>query len=163
MSISPKHFNELVQSKPFKRALLLVGLLIVILISFGVGVFVGYHKAQFSYAWSENYHRHFGGPPEGIFGFTSPGSPPPEFMNAHGTFGSVLSVDVGSSTITIEGQDKMEKTMSITSSTILREDRETILLGNIPVGSQIVVIGEPDSQGQIEARLVRVLLDPTQK
>ena len=47
-------FNKFFQSKPFK--ILAVGILalIVLLLVFKAGEFVGYRKARFSYKWGEN-------------------------------------------------------------------------------------------------------------
>src|SRR5258708_4950328 len=109
------------QTKFFKRAVIAVGLLVIIFLSFAAGIFVGYHKARFSYEWGENYDRNFGGPHHGIFGMPGGMMPlgPDGFMNAHGTFGSILSINTGSSTLLVNSQDNLEKTVVITSSTAL--------------------------------------------
>lgn len=145
--------NNLFQSKIFRRAVIAVGLLAIIFLSFSAGAFVGYRKARFSYEWGENYDRNFGGPHRGILGLSSE----PGFMNAHGTFGSILGVNAVSSTIAIEGQDKMEKIVSVLSSTALRENHAEIGFADLESGETVVVLGAPNGQGQIEARLVRVL------
>ncbi len=144
-------FNKFLQSKMFKRAVIAVGLLVIISVSFGTGLFVGYHKARFSYAWGENYDRNFGGPHRGIFGFLE-GS---EFTNAHGTFGTVVSV--ASSSFAINGRDNIEKTLLLSSTTSIREGHDALESADLRVGDAVVVIGNPNDQGEIEARLVRVL------
>ena len=151
-------YNKFFQSRPFKGIVIGVVLLIVILFSFGAGMFVGYNKARFSYAWGENYERNFGGPHRGIFGFM----PGDGFMNAHGTFGSVLNINVPSSTLIINGQDNIEKTVLVSSSTILREGRDAVQLSNLKVNDPVVVVGSPNDRGQIEAKLIRVLPPPPQ-
>lgn len=145
--------NGFFQSKSFRRIIIGVGLLIIVLISFGTGVLVGYNKARFSYAWGENYDRNFGGPPHGIFGFL----PDNSFINAHGTFGSVLDINPGSSTLMVEGRDNIEKTILVSSATMLRADQNDIKLSDIKINDPVVVIGSPNNQGQIEARLIRML------
>ena len=58
--------QEIIKSKKFKIAALVVGVLIVALVSFGGGVAVGFMKARFSYNFGENYERNFvGGPFQG--------------------------------------------------------------------------------------------------
>ncbi len=151
-------FNKLPQSKTFKRAALLVGLLLIVFVSFSFGAFVGYHKARFSYAWGENYDRNFAGPHHGIFGMQ--GMMPFDssaFMNAHGAFGTIAGIDSTSAMIMIKGQDNLEKTVVISSSTALLEHRSAIAFSDLETGESVVVIGTPNEQGQIEARLVRIL------
>ncbi len=105
------NYNNFLQSKLFKRIVIGVGLLIIVLISFGAGILVGYNKARFSYAWGENYGRNFGGERHNILGIPAgpgfigaPGTPPnPGPINAHGAFGTVLNTT--SSSIAISGQD----------------------------------------------------------
>jgi hypothetical protein len=154
--------NIFFQSKAFKIAVAVIGLLVVVFVSFGVGVLVGYNKAQFSCSWGDNYRHNFGGNrlmPE-FFGTAgpagAPGTPPnPGFISGHGAFGSIL--DVTSSSIAVSGEDGVERTANISSSTILREDGGSIEIDDLRVGDHIVVIGSPDSQGQINATFVRVL------
>ena len=148
--------NKFCQSKLFKRILVGVGLLVIILVSFGAGVSVGYNKVRFSYAWGENYDRNFGGPPRGIFGFPANQFPPnPGFINPHGTFGTVLYVT--SSGLAINGEDKIEKTILFSSSTIIRGGRSDMQATDLEVGDPVVVIGSPDGQGQIKASFIRTL------
>ena len=149
-------FDKLSQSKLLKRTAIVLGLLIIILASFGVGVFVGYNKARFSYAWSDYYDRNFGRPPlndgplpPGGFGF----SPNDNFVSGHGTSGSIISV--GSSSIAVSGNDGIERTVLLSTSTIVREHRGDIRFGDLRVGEPVVVIGSTNNQGQIEARFIR--------
>ena len=150
-------YNTFFQSKLFKRIVVGVGLLIIMLLAFGAGLSVGYRKARFSYAWGENYDRNFGGPQHGIFGFLSEQESEHGFMNAHGTFGSVLSISAGSSTLVINGRDNAEKTVRVSSSTAFRARRDAIQFSDIKIGDPVVVIGAPNDQGQIEAKLIRLL------
>ena len=148
-------FNKFFQSPAFKKVLIALGILIVLLFVFKTGVLVGYKKAQFSYRWGENYHRNFGGPRGGFlmdmrrsFGDKS------DFINAHGTFGVVIKVD--ENTIVVKGKDDAEKTVVVSSTTIIESRREQLKVSNIKTDDQIVVIGSPNEQGQIEAKLIRI-------
>ena len=147
-------FDTIFTTKKFKIALGIIGGLIFIMLAFSAGVFIGYHKARFSYSWSENYDRNFGGPHRGPFGSFGP---LPEsganFMDAHGTSGSVVSV--GSSTLVVSGENGLEKKVNVNSSTIIRSQRATINLSDIKPGDSVIVIGNPNAQGQIEAQLIR--------
>lgn len=154
------NFKKFFESKWFVRILVGIGALIILFLVFGLGMSVGFHKARFSYAWGENYDRNFGGPQHGIFGFSggTPFPPPSdgEFMNSHGIFGTILSV--GSSTIAVNDRDGIEKTIAFSSSTLVRAGRDTLSPQNLEINDRVVIIGSPnEANGEIEARLIRVL------
>ena len=56
------NMQEMIKSKKFIIASVALGVIIVALVSFATGVFVGFHKARFSYKFGENYERNFMGP-----------------------------------------------------------------------------------------------------
>lgn len=143
--------SQCVQSKGFMVVIAgLVGLAVLIG-TFSLGVFVGYHKARFSYAWGENYHRNFGGPKGGLFQDFSG----KEFIDAHGTFGQVVKVD--GSTLVVKGRDNVEKLVVVTDKTSIMRLRDIVKITDLKAGDSIVVIGEPNEQGQIEAVFIRFL------
>jgi hypothetical protein len=148
-------FNKLFQSKSFKVGLIALGTFIVLFLVFKAGVFVGYKKAQFSYRWGENYHRNFAGPRGGFFGDFGRGfGDRGDFINAHGTFGSVIKID--GTTVIVKGRDDIEKTILVPDDAAIRRGRESIKVSALKVDDKIVVIGSPNEQGQIEAKLIRV-------
>ncbi len=147
-------FNKFFQSKSFKVALIALGALIVLLLVFKVGVFVGYKKANFSYRWGENYHRNFGGPQGGFFGDFRRGFGDRDYINANGTFGSIIKID--NSTLVIKGKSDVEKTVLISEKTMISSRRESLNISDLKVDDRAVVIGSPNEQGQIEAKLIRV-------
>lgn len=149
-----KYFQRF-RPKLFRTVILGIGLLLIIFLAFGAGVFVGYRKAKFSYAWGENYDRNFGGPHHGIFGIIHERGLGGGFMNAHGTSGSVLSV--ASSTLTVSGRDGAEKIILVSSSTAIRAGSSNLSIADLKINDSVVVVGSPNNQGQIEARLIRVL------
>ncbi|MDO8600801.1 MAG: DUF5666 domain-containing protein [bacterium] len=142
------------QSKKFKIALIVLGALIVLLAAFRAGEFVGYKKARFSYMWGENYHRNFAGPRGGFFGDVRRGFEDGDFISAHGTFGSVISID--GSTLVIKGEGDVEKTILVSDKTMIESRREPLRISGLRVDDRVVVIGSPDEQGRIEAKLIRV-------
>jgi len=130
----------------------LVGFVVLIFI-FGAGVKVGTTKARHSYRWAENYHRNFGGPRGGFLGGLKD-FPQGEFINAHGVFGSIIKIE--GNTIIAKAKDDVEKTVIVSDGTIIKEGRERVKLSDLKVGEEVVIIGSPNKEGQIEAKLIRV-------
>jgi hypothetical protein len=171
------NFTEFTKSKYFTRGLIALGGLIVLALTFNLGVFVGYSKANFSQRWGDNYRRNFGGPTEG-FGLNNrmmsgrrfdqrlgmmPLPSGPDFVNAHGTTGVVIQVNQvatgtpqATSTIVIKGNDGVEKTVLIDAKTSILKDRQNVPVNNVAVDDTAVVIGQPNNAGQIEAKLIRI-------
>jgi len=134
----------------------LTGFVIVFLI-FGLGIFIGEKKAGFSYRWAEQYHKNFAGPQGGFFDEWQK-FPGRDFIGAHGVFGQIIKID--GSTVIIKGSDNMEKILLIEDDTIIERFREAIKINDLKVDDYIVVIGEPNDAGQIEAKFIRLLPNP---
>src|SRR5260221_14284194 len=149
--IDPQSFF---QSKKFSRALVVLGAIVLALLIFSAGVAVGFKKASFSYRWGENYHRNFGGP-RGGFLVPFSGS---EYENAHGAFGKIIKMELPTLTIVAPGQS--EKSIVLSGGSVVRRAQETIKPSDLKLNDFIVVIGEGNSNGQIAARLVRVMPVP---
>lgn len=154
------------RSKIFKVALIAIGVTALLLLVFKAGEFVGYKKAQFSYRWAENYHQNFGGPQNGFMrgrmekfmpasmgGFMRDVAGK-DYINAHGVSGAILKID--GNTLAIQGQDGLEKTVLVSDNTIIKKRREAIPFGDMRINDTIVIIGSPNDQGQIEAKLIRI-------
>ncbi len=131
----------------------LAGFAVVVLI-FGAGMFVGGMKAKFSYRWAESYHRNFGGPQGGFFGNWRKMPPlPGEFIEGHGAFGEIIELkDNG---FVIKDRGEIEKVIVTTKDTIIKKGMKTVE-GDLKVGEYVVIIGSPNEEGQIEAKLIRV-------
>ena len=136
----------------------IVGFICFSLISlvFGAGIFVGELKARSSYLWAESYHKNFAGPKEGFFGdnwrrLSFPGE---DFVENHGVFGEIIQINEGS--IVIRGGNNSERLVVVNSDTIIQLGRETLNKQNLQVGEKAVIIGSPNEQGQIEAKLIRI-------
>jgi hypothetical protein len=129
--------------------------LAILIGTFSAGVAVGYRKARFSYAWGENYHRNFSGPRKGFLKDFSEDLMGRDFIGAHGTFGSIINI--GDSELIVRGRDNVEKIVVVNSDTDIRRFRDSIQLNDIKLDEPIVVIGEPNDQGQIEAKFIRVM------
>jgi hypothetical protein len=137
---------------------IIVGLfaIVVIVLAFGLGVFVGERKAKFSYLWAENYHRMFAGPKAGFLGsLRMPPFPPfDEFIEGHGTFGEIIKIEGNS--LVAKGRENVEKVIVVTEKTVIKSGREDIKFSDLKIGDMIVIIGSPNDKGQIEAKLIRV-------
>jgi hypothetical protein len=137
---------------------IIVGLLaiVVIVLVFGLGVFVGEKKAKFSYLWAENYHRMFAGPKAGFLGnLRMPPFPPfDEFIEGHGTFGEIIKIE--GNNLVVKGRGNVEKVIVVTEKTVIKSGRKDIKFSDLKIGDMIVIIGSPNEKGQIEAKLIRV-------
>ncbi len=143
------------QSKKFQLALWIIGGLVVALAIFGVGMAVGFKKANFSYRWGENYHKNFGGPRGGFFRDFSDR----DLIDAHGVAGQILNI--AGPTLVIRGGDNVEKIVLVNEATIIRRGKETVSSAELSLDDVVVVIGKPNDAGQIEAKFIRLM--PTSK
>ncbi|MCX6731373.1 MAG: hypothetical protein NTX55_00020 [Candidatus Parcubacteria bacterium] len=139
-----KIFSASWRTKKFKIVMSIIGSIIVLLLVFAAGTIVGFKKANFSFRWAENYHQNFGGPRGGFFGQINGR----DFIDAHGVFGQIIKID--GSTIVINGRDNMEKIILTTDKTVINGPQ-------MKVNDYIVVIGDPNNAGQIEAKLIRLM------
>ena len=144
-------FNKFFQSKSFKITSWVIIGLIVILLIFRAGTLVGFRKANFSYKWGENYHRNFAGPRGGFFKEFND----KDFIEANGIFGQIIKID--GPTLVIKGRNNVEEIVIVKDNTAIKHFTETIKLTDLKVNDYIVVIGEPNNAGQIEAKLIRIL------
>ncbi len=143
--------KQLVQSKIYVIVALSIAAIAVLFLTFGAGMYVGFHKARFSYQWGENYHKNFGGPRGGLFrDFGGK-----DLIDANGVAGQIMKID--GSTLVIKGRDNVEKIVVVKSDAIVKRLNETVKLSGLKVDDLIVVIGEPNDQGQIEAKFLRIM------
>lgn len=127
---------------------------VIIILVFGAGMKIGTLKARYSYGWAENYHRNFAGPRGGFLGDFRHSFEDTDLINAHGTFGSIITID--GSTLIIKGDNDVEKTVTVASTTKISSGHETIKIGDLKVDDKVTIIGSPNEQGQIEAKLIRI-------
>ena len=145
--------NKFLDSKIFKIVILCIAVFMVLAFVFNLGVFVGEKKAEFSFKWAEKYHKNFGGPEAGFFGnMMEMGR---QFTEANGVFGEIININ--NQTITIKGIDNIEKSILVGDKTTLRFQRDDKKFSDLKIGDSIVVVGQPNDNGQIEANLIRVM------
>jgi hypothetical protein len=149
--------NNLLESKIVRTILWILGGLIVLFVVFGLGITVGYNRAGFAANFNQNYYRNFYGALPG--GSTGSAVPPPTPSATHGVVGTVI--DVGTSTISVKDQQNNEQSVAISPETDIRSGDTNITIGSVAFGEQIAVIGEPNSEGQIDARFIRIISKPS--
>ena len=143
--------KNLYANKPLRLGIYIIGTLFVLSLAFESGTFVGYHKAGFSRDWGDRYERNFGMMrPDSIKGMMGG-----RFPTAHGATGKVLTVSLP--TFTIEDNDGTEKVIVTSSSTIIKSGRDNVLPTAISTDNLVVVLGEPNADGEIDAKLIRVM------
>lgn len=147
-------YRRFFDSKTFRGFLAGIGFFIVLLVAFRAGMSVGFHKADFSYRFSDNYHLNFAGPEQGFRG----GLEGKEFIDAHGTIGQIIKIDEGA--LVIKGKDGMEKIISVDGRTQIVRFREAVKPADLGLNDLIIVIGEPNNAGQIEAKFIRIMPVP---
>ncbi len=139
------------QSLKLKTILGIIAGVLGVLLIFEAGMIVGFQKAQFSCKWGENYHQNFGGPRNKML----EGLDDRTLMNPHGAFGEIIKID--GQTLVMENPNHVEKIVQIKPNTVIKEFQDTVESSSLKVGDNIVVIGTPNEQGQIEARFIRLL------
>jgi len=151
--------KEIFQSIAFKRIATVLGIIIATLLVFQAGMFVGFKKAGFSYNWGDNYYRTFDGhdrkgPP------MMPGMQGDNFMNSHGTIGKIIKIELPS--VFVQDMDKSEKSILIKEDTSIRKFKDDIKAEDLKIDDTITVVGTPNENSQIEAKLIRILPEPPQ-
>lgn len=131
------------------RILCGIGIIIVILLIFSAGITVGFRKASFGRAWGENYERNFGfRPNRPILGSDN-------FPNAHGAIGKIIKIELP--TIIVQDKDNTEKVVLIKSDTQIQKMMSVVKTSDLAIDDYVVIIGSPNDQGQIEAKLIRIM------
>ena len=145
-------WSTIIQSKTTRRIFTGIVCVVVALLIFQLGMWVGYRKGTFTCQFTGPYERMFG-MRERDESFI-PGMFQQE-IGGHGSAGKVVSIQT--STIIIADANNVETTIQVTDDTLIRKFRDTISLKDITVGDTVVVLGVPNSQGQIDAKLIRVM------
>lgn len=151
MNIDIKNF---VRSQSFKGILVGVLVTVVILLVFQAGVFVGYRKAAFAYHFGDSYYRVFDGRADkGPFDIHMR-----SFGEAHGAAGKI--VDVTLPTFVVTGPDNVEKVVHVQGTTLIRRFDTDAAPEDLKAGDFVVVLGDPNDNAQIEAKLIRIMPPP---
>jgi hypothetical protein len=152
--INLEKIAKIFQSKLFKGIILIVIALIVVLLAFKAGTMIGFKRADFACGWGDNYHRNFGGPQGGFFEDMNDRN----FMPGNGIFGQIIKVE--GNTLTIKGQDNLEKSVLVEEKTSIMKFKEQLKISDLKVDDNVIVMGEPNESGQTVARLIRIMPIP---
>jgi len=142
--------NQTPHSRTFKIAVVVLTELLILTAVFSLGVSIGFRKAGFTYSWGQNYSANFGGR-----GFMPLSPNSGQLFNSHGLDGTILNIS--KNIVVIKDEDSTEKSLIISPQTAIRFNFQSLNMADLKTGEEIVVIGEPNPQGQIEAKLIRVL------
>ncbi len=125
----------------------IIGALLLAALIFHAGVVVGSHREAFGRFGMERGFRSSFFPG----GFELPyGSIP----NTHGAVGTITAVTLP--TRTLQTRDGTNETILVGTSTSIR-DKGAADTKALIVGTQAIVLGEPDSQDRIDAKLIHIL------
>jgi hypothetical protein len=144
-----------------RRFLVVMAILLVVLAIFTFGVHVGERKARHFSGWERNY-QHMVPSRRGpaMMNERTPFMRPP-LPGAHGVFGNIPSMT--DNHLVIQGQNGIEENVVITSSTVIRVGQDTVNMSDLPANlarGKVAVFGTPTDQGQLEARLIRLFVQP---
>ena len=142
-------------------------ILIFIFTVFQAGIFVGYYKARFYISRENNYtsfdrngtDRQRGGMMGGRYGFGNM-MQDSNISGGHGAVGKIVSINFPN--IVVASPDNVEKTINISSDTLIRQFRDTLQIQDLKVGEYVIVLGEASASddGIINARLIRLIPSP---
>ncbi len=145
--------QDFTRSKLFRGTLAAVAAGVVALLIFQAGMSFGYRKAAFEYRFGDNYYRAFGEHGPRPFGVPMHD----EFMGAHGAAGKIVSINLPTIVVSDRGVEKM---ITVATDTPVRYLGTTISAADLKVDDFVVVLGSPDTNADINAKLIRVVPPP---
>lgn len=142
------------ESKVMRGVLAGIGVSIIALLIFQAGQVTGYRKARFVGNFGNNFEKNFIDPRGGKMKAMLEGGGP----SGHGAVGEIMAVNLPR--LVVVGSDNIEKTVVLSTSTRVHQFREEVGEDQLKIGSFVVVLGSPNNEGQIEAKLIRLLPAP---
>jgi hypothetical protein len=154
--------KELFKLSRFKKITIITAGVIIMIMVFTAGIFVGIEKARYSFHWRDNYgcgHRmpdRFGPPNPGQRDWGELPLPPgPVNFNANGVAGNISAIS--SSSLTIIDRNNNSQIININNQTVISSHRQNIKPSELKIGDDVVAIGSPDDQGRIIAKFIRIV------
>ena len=144
--------KKILESKSSFIILRGIEIVIISLLIFYAGIIVGLHKTSYENSWGENYERNFGMMQKNRPIFDNNNN---NFPNAHGAVGKIIKKEFP--TIIVQDRDNTEKVILIKNDTQIQKIKEKITQNDLQIDDFIVVIGNPNKQGQIEAKFIRIM------
>ena len=146
------------ESKILVKILYCVGIVIVLILIFSAGISVGFRKASFGRSWGENYERNFGMMSRDGIMQNRPFLGGDTFPNSHGAVGKIIKITLP--TIIVQDKDNTEKVVLIKEDTKIQEAKINLKNTDLKIDDFVVIIGSPNTQGQIEAKFIRLMPAP---
>ena len=141
-------------SSVLRSPLHILAIILTALVIFSAGMFVGYHKAQFSYDFDENYAHDMNDP----HSMLAPFMHDTDHGNPHGAIGQIVSINAPF--IMVKNPFEAEKVIIIGPDTMIRHIYGEASTSDLAVGDHIIALGAPDQQGQVHATFIRILPPP---
>ncbi|MCX6737180.1 MAG: hypothetical protein NTX26_00320 [Candidatus Parcubacteria bacterium] len=120
---------------------------------FNLGIGVGREMERFACNWTASYHKNFGGPEMGFIENWRGQSP--AIINGRGVAGKILQINAD--TLVIQSQNNIEIIVVMTPETQVTKLQDQVSRGELKMNDFIVVVGNPNVDGQIVAKLIRIL------
>jgi hypothetical protein len=143
--------------KNVRAVIIGIGVVIMVLGILRIGISIGEHRARFASQFGDNFERNFRGPRSGMMGGYFNNMMP----NGNGAIGEIISLNLPQ--LVVNGSDNLEKTIIVSTSTVIRQFQGNIQSSDLKTGDFVVVIGNPNNNGQVEAKLIRVMPNPSQE
>ncbi len=135
-------FESLAKTKWLRYSLITLAGMLVLTLVFGAGFAAG--------RWSVS--------PLLLVGSLSQAPRMVAFKTGHGAFGAIQTIE--GQRITVQSRDGKLQTILVDNDTRFDKDFKQISFTDLKVNDQIVVIGSPNADGEINARLIG-LVDPS--
>ncbi len=145
--------NNFFQNNKSQRIILILAIIVIALGLFEAGHELGYRKGSFSRQWDERQYRQFSNSRSPFSPFMMMGQEP----NPHGAIGQIITKNPPR--LIVQGQNKIEEIIVFDDKTSIRKFRDNASTSDLIVGANIVVFGEPNDDGEIKARLIRIMPD----
>ncbi len=143
---------DFLDDKVFRFTIVMLGLCVTLVLAFGIGVYVGVQKADFSESWAKSYQQNFGSVKPAMMPETMALSR--DLTTGYGCNGRIISKDGQS--ITVLDKNNIEKKYLINEKTIIMCQRIPFSITDLQDQDDVVIIGEPESNGTAKAILIRV-------
>lgn len=139
------------QNNKFQKIILILAIIIVILGIFQLGFQFGYRHGSFSRQWDERTFNQFGQGRTSFSPYMMMGGMP----NPHGAFGQIISNQLPK--LIVQDGDRDESIIILDKNTAIRKQRSIGSTSDLTVGAEIVTFGDPNDNGEIKARLIRIM------
>jgi hypothetical protein len=145
--------------KTIKIITAIVGLLLIILLSFAAGAGIALHKARFSCFRGQGMERSFMGPQMmsskegGPRGFLREFEGR-DFRNGHGLVGTISSIS--DNNIIVKNGNNQETTVVINNQTAIRNGNLNLKVTDLKQNDKVTIMGKPGDNGAINATLIRI-------